>query len=443
MAYMCADSGNLMAIAQQVIQQQKQQQQQRQQQQQQQQQQQLVAASVNPFSTNPTVGLLAPAPAAHDRPLPFVIPDLPPSPFAPIRRRLRRAPWWRPPRPWPFRLSDFGSSASAVAAEFDSDEWMESLIGDSPAESSDLMGDPWQGAAGGSGALFADAFPSCSTDFSPPSPPASASDLNHVLFSEHCEIAPLCTGPAPSQTAARLVAASLESLLDCARIADSDPDLAAKSLIHVRESASSRAIRRNASPLLRRSSLPSPPWSSGRSHSYPSTAAAPPSCSSSSFDSSPETSPSATRPSMRAPTQVRPPHREPGDLEATESAARIHIVDFGIMQESSGRTPPGLNPPAGSPPGPISGIPAPALEPPPPRLAATGNRLRDSLRSSTWTSSSILSSPHLGALRVHLPGRPERRRWRSTSCSSSATSSATRPSRWSASSGCQVARPRV
>ncbi|THU50026.1 hypothetical protein C4D60_Mb06t15740 [Musa balbisiana] len=102
----------------------------------------------------------------------------------------------------PFRLSDFGSSASVVAAEFDSDEWIESLIGDSPAESSDLMGDPWQGAADGSGALFADAFPSCSTDFSPPSPPASASDLNNVLFSEHCEIAPLAPVQHLHQTAA-------------------------------------------------------------------------------------------------------------------------------------------------------------------------------------------------------------------------------------------------
>ncbi|THU72846.1 hypothetical protein C4D60_Mb04t16510 [Musa balbisiana] len=284
----------------------------------------------------------------------------------------------------PFRLSDFGSSASAVAAEFDSDEWIESLIGDSLTESSDLMGDPWQGAADGSGALFADAFPSCSTDFSPPSPPASASDLNNVLFSEHCEIAPLApvqhlhqtaavvalnrpgpTAHAPSFDPPELNKNSggaavvrdqapessvssqplLESLLDCARIADSDPDLAAKSLIHVRESASGsgdpteRIAFYFAEALYRRLH-----GAQRKQHSYPSTAAAPPSCSSSSFDSSPEDFTLCYKALNDACPCSKFAHltANQATVEATESAAWIHIVDFGDHAGSpEGGTPPG------------------------------------------------------------------------------------------------------
>ncbi|CAL9116981.1 SCARECROW-LIKE protein 7 [Musa acuminata AAA Group] len=427
MAYMCADSGNLMAIAQQVIQQ-KQQQQQRQQQQQQQQQQQLVAASVNPFSTNPPPWGSSHQPQQHmtDH-FPFVIPD-PATTFADPFAPDPVAGFAAPPGGGhldhgPFRLSDFGSSASAVAAEFDSDEWMESLIGDSPAESSDLMGDPWQGAAGGSGALFADAFPSCSTDFSPPSPPASASDLNHVLFSEHCEIAPLApvqhlhqtaavvalnrpgpTAHAPSFDPPELNKNSggaavvrdqapessvssqplLESLLDCARIADSDPDLAAKSLIHVRESASEsgdpteRVAFYFAEALYRRLH-----GAQRKHHSYPSTAAAPPSCSSSSFDSSPEDFTLCYKALNDACPYSKFAHLTANQaiLEATESAARIHIVDFGIMQgvQWAALLQALATRPSGKPSRVrISGIPAPALgAAAAASLAATGNRLRD------------------------------------------------------------------
>ncbi|URD97135.1 Scarecrow-like protein [Musa troglodytarum] len=415
MAYMCADSGNLMAIAQQVIQQQQQQQQQRQQQQQPQ-----LAASVNPFSTSPS-----PWASHHQHQhapdhFPFVIPDPAAAfadPFAPDP-----IPGFPPPGGdsgrhldhGHFRMSDFGSSAPTVAAEFDSDEWMESLIGESPAESSVLMSEPWPSATECAGALFVDAFPSCSADISLPSPPPAASDVNRVFFSEPSKIPPLalvqhhqaaaavasnppaaqvpaCDQPEPKkncgaaagrkQAQERSISSPplLESLLQCARLADSDPHLATKSLIHVRESASELGDPTERVAFYFAEALHRRLLGAQRKHPLPTSSPQPPP-----LDSSPEEFTLCYKVLNDACPYFKFAQLTANQaiIEATESAGRIHIVDFGIVQ---GVQWPSLlqalaTRPSGKPSKVrISGIPAPALGGAAlaASLAATGNRLRD------------------------------------------------------------------
>ncbi|KAG6474046.1 hypothetical protein ZIOFF_067970 [Zingiber officinale] len=407
MAYMCADSGNLMAIAQQVIQQQQQQQQQQQRQQQEQQQQQL-GVSVNPFSTN------HPPWASHhihhqhlSDHLPFVVPEsgavfadpfvAEPIPgFSPHGggRHLDHGP---------FRLSDFGST---VAAEFDTDEWMESLIGEAPAENSVLISDTWPGAADGAEALFGEGFPSCSAEISLPSSPG---DLNRVFFPENSKIAPLPSvqqhhqaarvstllssaaeapssdPPEPSKVSGTAAAAPLRDqppessasspplltcLLECARLADSDPDFAAKSLIRVRESASEFGDPTERVAFYFAEAL------YGRllgAHSHPIPI----------FDTTPEEFTLCYKVLNDACPYSKFAHLTANQaiLEATESASRIHIVDFGIVQgvQWAALLQALATRPSGKPSKVrISGIPAPALGAAPAEsLVATGNRLRD------------------------------------------------------------------
>ncbi|CAD5189864.1 unnamed protein product [Musa acuminata subsp. malaccensis] len=415
MAYMCAESGNLMAIAQQVIQQQRQQQQQ-------------LAASANPFSTSTQPWGASHHHQQHMSEAAFVIPDAEAAflePFTPDRAAGFEAPPGGSGHldQAPFRLCDFRSSSAAVTPEFDTEEWMESLIGESPADNCDLMSDPWQAAAGASGALFADVFPSCSADINHPFHPASASGINCVLFSEPSEIAhlppiqhdhqytavvalnppglasetPSFEPPELNKDPGAAAFASvrdevpesntsspplLESLLDCARLADGDPDLAAKSLIHVRESASvlgdptERVAFYFAEALNRRL------LGDQKDHSHPSTVAVP-LCSTSAFDSSPEDFTLCYKVFNDACPYSKFAHLTANQaiVEATESAARIHIVDFGIIQgiQWAALLQALATRPRGKPSRVrVSGIPAPMLgAAPAASLTATGNRLRD------------------------------------------------------------------
>ncbi|KAG1366726.1 scarecrow-like protein 4 [Cocos nucifera] len=437
MAYMCADSGNLMAIAQQVIQQKQQQQQQRQQ------QQQGIATSVNPFYVN-----AQPWGPNHHHPIPdnfpFVLPDSADfhDPFA-SDSGPGSVLGFHPSvhlDHGPFRLSDFGSSASAAAAavsvagDFDSDEWMESLIGESPAESSHLMSDAWQGGGAAAAAaeippLFPDAFASCSAAITVPSP-ASTSDLNRVVFSDPAKIStpaaahhqtvavhspnpalppqqvPVQTDASPASTfdlppqkndassGAEVVRDPavagnppspspplLQALLDCARIADSDPDLAAKSLDKIRESASDlgdpteRVAFYFAEALYSRLSVAA----GGPYRKHPSS----PPPSATSYDSSTEDFTLCYKAFNDACPYSKFAHLTANQaiLEATESASRIHIIDFGIMQgvQWAALLQALATRPAGKPAKiRISGIPAPALgDSPAASLAITGNRLRN------------------------------------------------------------------
>ncbi|KAJ4851453.1 SCARROW-LIKE protein 7 [Turnera subulata] len=408
MAYMCADSGNLMAIAQQVIKQ-KQQQEQQQQQHHHHQQQQLFGLNslpLNPWpsivSTNPNLGYGLSAGAGYSDP--FQVPGggdagEPGFQFPPVEHHSGG-----------FRFSDFGGGA---AGEFDSDEWMDSLMGGGDStDSSNLPSacDAWQNNAD-FGLYGPDPFATCHNRLpvtcSPPS------DLNRVIFTEAqknpspLQVPPPVpswasspptppqavatdtkpTSPAPPHAAAvKSEAAGVSStsqelesapplfkaLLECALLAESEPDRAVKSLVRLRESVSDhgdpteRVAFYFAEALYNRFSLQEEKRSlltifDTTSEDFTLT-----------YKALNDACPYSKFAHLTANQAI---------LEATEKASKIHIVDFGIVQgvqwaallqalatRSDGK-PVRIR---------ISGIPAPILgSNPAASLLATGNRLRD------------------------------------------------------------------
>ncbi|KAK1288458.1 Scarecrow-like protein 4 [Acorus calamus] len=395
MAYMCTDSGNLMAIAQQVIQQKQQQQQQQQQQlhQQQQQQQHQQHQQLGSY------GLTGPSWTASAT-FPFVYHGGGFSDAFAADSALS------------FPSMDAGSTGGNGGVGFrfpdiDSDEWMDSLIHES-GESSAC--DAWRhggGSGDGDFSLFGcgggDAFVASSSRLSLSSP--TPSDLNHLVFPDSTKpvldpVVQVQTWPSSPPTAApppphpplkaelspplqptdaepsQTPPALLRSLLDCARIADSEPDLAAKSLIRIRDSASdhgdptervafhfSEALYSRLSKTTTKTPSPPPP--------------PPPfACSAEdyilSYKALNDACPYSKFAHLTANQAI---------LEATEASDRIHIVDFGIVQgiqwaallqalatRTSGK-PSMIR---------ISGIPAPALGSSPALpLTATASRLGD------------------------------------------------------------------
>lgn len=408
---MCADSGNLMAIAQQVI---KQKQQQEQQQQQHNQQQQLLG--LNPFSLNPWPSSATHHPMSNASNLGYSLsgPGFA-DPFQVAGGGDAGESGFQFPHiehhSTGFRFSDFGGGAGG---EFDSDEWMDSLMGGGDStDSSNLPSgcEPWQHSSDFS--LYGpDPFvtgPSrLGVACSPPS------DLNPVIFTE-TQKSPAATlqqpqvtawAPSPpqlpspqplqallkdtkttnSQTLNLLkndpvgVSSSspepvsspplFKALLDCARLAESEPDRAVKSLICLRESVSDQGNPTErvgfyfTEALHSRLSL-----QAEKSLTIVET-----SCEdfTLSYKALNDACPYAKFAHLTANQAI---------LEATETASMIHIVDFGIvqgvqwaalLQALATRT-------AGKPARiRISGIPAPALgKSPGSSLLATGNRLRD------------------------------------------------------------------
>ncbi|GFY86378.1 GRAS family transcription factor [Actinidia rufa] len=169
MAYMCADSGNLMAIAQQVI---KQKQQQEQQQQQQQQQIGASPFSLSPWST--THQSLSSSPT-----LGYGFPD-------PFQVAGGTADGGEPGFHFPnlehqssgFRFADFGGWSGG---EFDSDEWMESLMGGGDSTESSNLASSWHSSA--DFCLYnSDPFSACPSRLIIASSPPS--DLSRVIFSD-------------------------------------------------------------------------------------------------------------------------------------------------------------------------------------------------------------------------------------------------------------------
>ncbi|AQK63289.1 SCARECROW-LIKE protein 7 [Zea mays] len=363
MAYMCADSGNLMAIAQQVIQQQQQQQQQEHQ-------------------------------RHHHHHLPMPLP-LPPPP----RQALPMPPATAPPHgqipaaslpygggAWPqadhfFPDAFVGTSAAdavfsdlAAAADFDSDVWMNSLIGDAP--------------------VFADSDLERLIFTTPPPPPpvpapapAPASAVAPVDAAAQPEAATPASLPQPAAVAAPAACSSpssldaacsapiLQSLLACSRTAAAGTGLAAAELAEVRAAASDdgdpaeRVAFYFADALARRLAC------GGGAQAQPSLAVD----------------------SRFAPDELTLCYKTLNDacpyskfahltanqaiLEATGAATKIHIVDFGIVQGiqwaallQALATRPGEKPSRVR----ISGVPSPYLGPKPAAsLAATSARLRD------------------------------------------------------------------
>lgn len=410
---MCTDSGNLMAIAQQVIKQKQQQEQQ-----QQQQQQQLGGVNsfcLNPWTTTPHTMSTAPALgyglAGAGFSDPFQVAGTADAgeggfQFAHLEHHSTG-----------FRFSDFSGGGGG---EFDSDEWMDSLMGGGDStESSNLPSgcDAWQNNADLT--LYgADPFTSCPSRLSIASSPTS--DLNRVIFSDaqKCTNPPLqpqvpSWSPSPSPTptpppppppppavvkdtkpanpppahlqkndVAGVSSGSpetesappiLKALLDCARLADSEPDRAVKSLIRLRESVSE-----HGDPTERVAFYFSEALYSRVSHQAEKRPTL--------FETSSEEFTLSYKALNDACPYSKFAHLTANQaiLEATERARKIHIVDFGIVQgvqwaallqalatRSAGK-PARIR---------ISGIPAPALgKSPASSLFATGNRLRDFAR---------------------------------------------------------------
>lgn len=374
---MCTDSGNLMAIAQQVIKQ-------KQQQEQQQQQQQLVG--VNPFSMNtwgsaPSLGYGVTGPGFVD---PFQVTgtsDCGEGSFQfPHLEHHSNG----------FKFSDF--IGGGTGAEFDSDEWMDSLIGGGDStESSNLPSscDAWQHNNADFSLYGADPFVACPSQLDVASSPAT--DFNRVIKATTPPPQPQVSSweppsppsqPLPKSQKNDVVAVSsssqetesssvlLKSLIDCAQLADSEPDRAVKSLIQLKKLVSEhgdpgeRVAFYFSEALYSRVSL----QAERRLTSFETTSEE----FILSYKALNDACPYSKFAHLTANQAI---------LEATEKAQKIHIVDFGIVQgvqwaallqalatRSAGK-PVRIR---------ISGIPAPALgKSPAVPLFATGKRLCD------------------------------------------------------------------
>ncbi|KAK8995616.1 hypothetical protein V6N11_075882 [Hibiscus sabdariffa] len=404
MAYMSADGGNLMAIAQQVIKQQQQQEQQ--QEQHHHQQQQLLGlspVSLNSWShhsvsNSPGLGYGLSVPGFADL-------------FQGDTGEVFQFPNMGHHNTSGFRFPDFGGGSGG---EFDTDEWMDCLMnGGNSTDSSNLQSgcEAWPNSAD-FGLYGADPFSACPNRLSVACP--TPSDLNRVIFSAEAEknlstaLQPqpqLPTWPPsppppppppqvtvketkasshPSQTPPRNDAAGisvdspeiesapplLKALLDCARLADSEPESAIKSLEGLRESVSDCGDPIERVAFYFTDALYSVvPVRAEKMLNLPETT-------SEDFTLSYKVLNDACPYSKFAHLTANQ-----AILEATERASKIHIVDFGIVQ---GVQWPALlqalaTRPAGKPTRiRISGIPAPMLgSSPAPSLYATGNRLRD------------------------------------------------------------------
>lgn len=395
---MCTDSGNLMAIAHQVI---KQKQQQEQQQQQPPDHQ---IFGINPLSLNPwptpNTQSLGFGLSGSGFPDPFQVtgggdPGDSAFPFHSLDHHHPTSGGGG--GGGGFRLSDFDGGAGG---EFESDEWMETLItgGDSvPAEGPPDC-DTWQNNS--DFVIYGPdpfaAYPSRLTV-----PCSQPSDLNQVIATSTslpsalwAPSSPLSVPPPlPSSSPPRqktkhpepndseengggsqdfdLEPPLLKAIHDCSLILDSEPpEDAAKALVRIRESVSehgdpmervgfyfSEALRSRLSP-------DSVSNDSSRSSTVENLVM--------SYKTLNDACPYFKFAHLTANQAI---------LEATEHSSKIHIVDFGIVQgiqwpallqalatRSSGK-PARVR---------ISGIPAPSLgESPEPSLIATGNRLGD------------------------------------------------------------------
>ncbi|CAE6263522.1 unnamed protein product [Arabidopsis arenosa] len=383
MAYMCTDSGNLMAIAQQVIKQ-KQQQEQQQQQHHHHHHQDHQLFGINPLSLNPwpntSLGFGLSGSAFPD---PFQVTgggdsNDPAFPFPNLDHHHATSTGGG------FRLSDFGGGTGG--GEFESDEWMETLIsgGDSVADAPDC--DTWHNNP--DYVIYGpDPF-----DTYPSRLSVQPSDLNRVIDTSSPlphppptlwpPSSPLSIPPLPHDSPTKedpetndsedddfdLEPPLLKAIYDCARISDSDPNEASKTLVQIRESVSelgdptervgfyfTEALSNRLSP----DSLATSSSSSTEDLIL-------------SYKTLNDACPYSKFAHLTANQAI---------LEATENSNKIHIVDFGIVQgiqwpallqalatRSSGK-PTQIR---------VSGIPAPSLgESPEPSLIATGNRLRD------------------------------------------------------------------
>jgi hypothetical protein len=349
MAYMCADSGNLMAIAQQVIQQQQQQQQH-----------------------------LPPSPMSIPMP-PRQVPPVPALPHGQIPAASYGGGAW--PHSEHFFADAFVGAPPAAdavfsdlpgAADFDSDGWMESLIADAPVfADSDLdrliFATPPPPVPIPASGPAAEPVEAATADPQPKE--ASPASLSQPATATPTPAA--CNSP--SSLDASCSAPILQSLIACSRTAAADPGLAAVELVKVRAAASDdgdpaeRVAFYFADSLARRLSCDGGP--------RPSTAV---DCGFA-FDELTlcyktlnDACPYSKFAHLTANQAI---------LEATGAATKIHIVDFGIVQgiQWAALLQALATRPEGKPSRVrISGVPSPFLgSKPAASLAATSARLRD------------------------------------------------------------------
>ncbi|KAE8701244.1 Scarecrow-like protein 4 [Hibiscus syriacus] len=399
MAYMCADSGNLMAIAQQVIKQQ----QEKQKEQQHHQQQHLLGlspVSLNPWSQHgdsisPSLGYGLSGPGFADL-------------FQGDTGEVFQFPHMGHHNTSGFRFPDF---AGGSGGEFETDEWMDCLMNSgNSTDSSNLPPgcEAWPSNAD-LGLYGADPFSACPNRLSVACP--TPSDLNRVIFSAEAEknlsssLQPQPQPPTwspsplsqpsqatvketkasspPSQTPLRNDAAGVsvdspeieshplfKALLVCARLTELEPESAIKSMEGLRESVSEFGDPTERVAFYFTKALCSRvPVRAEKRLDLPDTTSEDFTLS---YKVLNESCPYSKFAHLTANQAI---------LEATERASKIHIVDFGIVQgvqwaallqalatRSVGK-PTRIR---------ISGIPAPVLgSSPSPSLYATGNRLRD------------------------------------------------------------------
>ncbi|KAG6600614.1 SCARECROW-LIKE protein 7, partial [Cucurbita argyrosperma subsp. sororia] len=399
MAYMCADSGNLMAIAQQVIKQ-------KQQQEQQQQQQQQKLCPLTPFSLLPWTTTNSSPTMASSSSSPNLSFGVSGSAFADPFQVAGDADSAEPAFHFPnleHPSAGFRFFPNFGGGEFDSDEWMDSLVGGGDSTDSSTLPSGCDAYAeyGLFGVDLFNGSPSrlvvaCSprTDFNravlpesscnrstvppppwsspPPSikdarvanPPAEKLQTNDVV--EASSSAPEEVFPSPPPPL-------LKVLLDCARLCDSEPDRAVKTLDRIGKSLLEHgdpiervafyfgeALRNRLSPAARNNFMDSIETDANSEDFLLSYKALNDACPYSKFAH------------LTANQAI---------LEATQRASKIHIVDFGIVQgvqwaallqalttRATGK-PIKVR---------ISGIPAPSLgESPAASLYATGNRLSE------------------------------------------------------------------
>ncbi|KAG2329422.1 hypothetical protein Bca4012_021014 [Brassica carinata] len=316
MAYMCTDSGNLMAIAQQLIKQKQQHQSQQQQEEQH-----------NPWP-NQTLGYALTGSGISN---PFQITGDPDFHFPLLEHQDAIGSKG-------FRFSSDG--------EFDSDEWMESLLNgqDFPVHCHDPF-------------------------LEPPSRLSVRSEFNRVDSASPLSHPPVSTAvrtPSPPQLVSEeryfdLDRPVLKAIHDCVRLSDIEPDVAAETLIRIRESVSETGnpTERVGFYFAEALSDKLSPAPSVEDFIF-------------SYKTLNDACPYSKFAHLTANQAI---------LEATQESRNIHIVDFGIFQgiqwaallqalatRASGK-PARVR---------ISGIPAPSLgEVPGPSLIATGNRLSD------------------------------------------------------------------
>ncbi|KAL2532591.1 Scarecrow-like protein 4 [Abeliophyllum distichum] len=364
MAYTCTDSGNLMAIAQQLI---------NQKQQQDQQQQQLL--SINPFCVSPCSTNAVSASLSYDGGGGFA------DPFQATGEPEETEPGFQFPN-LEQHSTGFGFSdlCGGTGGEFESDEWMKSLMdGKDSTERSKFTSDcdAWQTESD---------FNFYSSDpFSIP-----PSDLNRVIFSDPPETSTWGPPPLPptlpddvvftGNTGTGTSTSSPETspskwpifkvLIESARLSETDPENAIKSLIQLRDS-----VYQHGDPIERVAYYFHEALYSRVSISAEKTPTI--------YDTASEEFNSLYKVLNDACPYSKFAHLTANQaiLEATENAKRIHILDFGIVQgvQWSALLQAFATRPAGKPEViRISGIPAPVLGiSPAALLLATGNRLRD------------------------------------------------------------------